>query len=83
MNRTMEKKPVDWLLEPDDIGVRYLALRDLIDADTKELATAKKQAHEKGQIAQVLSNMKKKGTGKNREQDTIPNTLERCGRLSY
>jgi hypothetical protein len=61
MSRTIEKKSVDWLLEPDDIGVRYLALRDLIDADTKELATAKKQVHEKGPIAQVLANMEDEG----------------------
>lgn len=61
MNRKTEKNPVDWLLEPDDIGVRYLALRDLIGADTKELATIGKQAHEKGQIAQVLANMENEG----------------------
>ena len=57
----MEKKPIDWLLEPDDIGVKYLALRDLLDADPKELAAAEKQAHGKGQIAQVLAKMEKEG----------------------
>jgi hypothetical protein len=61
MNREMERNPIDWLLEPDDIGVRYLALRDLVDADAKELAIARKQAHEKGQIAQVLAKMDKEG----------------------
>lgn len=67
----MENSPVDWLLEPDDIGVRYLALRNLVDADTNELATAAWQAHEKGQIAQILANMeneeywKKPGAGYN------------------
>ena len=61
MNEKIGKNSVYWLLEPDDIGVKYLALRDLIDADTKELATTKKQAHEKGQIAQVLANMKSEG----------------------
>ena len=61
MNRKMEKKPIDWLLEPDDIGVKYLALRDLLDADPKELAAAEKQAHGKGQIAQVLAKMEKEG----------------------
>ena len=61
MNRRMEKKPIDWLLEPDDIGVKYLALRDLLDADPKELAAAEKQAHGKGQIAQVLAKMEKEG----------------------
>ena len=61
MNRKMEKNPVDWLLEPDDIGVRYLALRDLNDADAQELAAAAKLAHAEGQIAQVLAKMEKEG----------------------
>lgn len=25
---------LEWLLEPNDIGVRYLALRDLVKTDT-------------------------------------------------
>ena len=53
--------PLDWLLEPDDIGVRYLALRDLVKADAAELATAKKKAHSSGPIATVLSKMDKNG----------------------
>ncbi|MFC1910830.1 nitrogen fixation protein NifH [Chloroflexota bacterium] len=57
----MEKNVVDWLLEPDDTGVKYLALRDLVDADAKEISTAKKQAHVKGQITQVLAKMNKDG----------------------
>jgi hypothetical protein len=61
MNRKTEKNPVDWLLEPDHIGVKYLALRDLVDAGAKELAAAEKQAHDKGQIAQVLAKMEKEG----------------------
>jgi len=61
MNSKMEKTPVDWLLETGDIGMKYLALRDLVDADAKELATVEKQAHDKGQIAQVMANMKKEG----------------------
>jgi hypothetical protein len=52
---------LDWLLEPNDIGVRYLALRDLVKADTAELATAKKRAHTSGPIAEVLSKMDKEG----------------------
>jgi hypothetical protein len=35
MNRNTEKNLIDWLLEPNDIGVRYLALRDLSSADAK------------------------------------------------
>ncbi len=54
-------KILDWLLEPTDPGVRYLALRDLVKADTKELAAAKKAAHTQGPIAEVLSNIDKEG----------------------
>jgi hypothetical protein len=52
---------IDWLLEADDIGVRYLALRDLIKADSRELNAAKKAAHTGGPIATVLSQMEKEG----------------------
>ncbi len=69
MNKTSENKEMgkpqksalDWLLEPDDIGVRYLALRDLVKADLKELAAAKKAAHQEGPIAAVLDKMDKEG----------------------
>ena len=57
----MEKNPVAWLLESDDIGVKYLALRDLVETGEKELASARQQAHEKGQIGQVLARMDKAG----------------------
>jgi hypothetical protein len=33
MSTKIDKISLDWLLEADDIGVRYLALRDLADAD--------------------------------------------------
>jgi len=52
---------LDWLLETDNPGVRYLALRDLIKAEGKELAAARKAAHEQGPIAEVLSKMDKEG----------------------
>jgi hypothetical protein len=55
------KDPVQWLLEPDDVGVRYLAMRDLVKSDAKELTMAKKKAHAEGPIALVLANMKKEG----------------------
>jgi hypothetical protein len=61
MSTKIDKNPVDWLLEPADIGVRFLALRDLVDADASDLADARKQAHLKGQIAQVLAGMEKEG----------------------
>ncbi len=57
----MAKQAIDWLLEPDDIGVRYLALRDLAKDDTGELAAAKKAAYTSGPIAAVLSKMDKEG----------------------
>lgn len=48
-----------WLLEPEDPGVRYLALRDLMDlpVDDPQLAEARQQAHASGPIAGVLAAM--------------------------
>ncbi len=57
----MEQNLVDWLLEPSDIGVKYLALRDLVERDEKELMTVKERAHTEGPIAQVLAKMNKDG----------------------
>ena len=52
-----------WLLESENPGVRYLALRDLFDLspDDKKLKTARMSAHKEGPIAEVLSHMKKDG----------------------
>ena len=52
---------LNWLLEPADIGVRYLALRDLVKADGRELQIAKNKAHQQGPIAAVLKEMNKEG----------------------
>jgi hypothetical protein len=54
---------VAWLLEKDDPGVRYLALRDLTDlpADSRELRAARKAAHRDGPIAAVLAAMDQLG----------------------
>jgi len=52
---------LQWLLEPKDIGVRYLALRYLAQADAGDLATASKKAHTEGPIVKVLDKMKKEG----------------------
>jgi hypothetical protein len=54
---------VSWLLEPDDPGVRYLALRDLLDrpADDAELAAARQAAHMQGPISTVLDAMAPQG----------------------
>jgi hypothetical protein len=53
--------PLEWLLEPDDIGVKYLAMRDLLKTSGKELLTVKKAAHTEGPIATVLAKMKDSG----------------------
>lgn len=52
-----------WLLEEDSPGVRYLALRDLLDlpADDPELFTARELAHRQGPIAAILANMDPQG----------------------
>ena len=52
-----------WLLEPDDPGVRYLAMRDLLDCspDDPELQAARRAAHEGGPIAGILDEMEEDG----------------------
>jgi len=55
--------PLPWLLEPQDPGVRYLALRDLLElpSDDPELMEARQAAHTLGPIAAILDNMHPKG----------------------
>lgn len=52
-----------WLLESENPGVRYLAMRDLLNlsADDKKLKSARKLAHKEGPIAHVLSKMDEEG----------------------
>ena len=54
---------VPWLLESEDPGVRYLALRDQLDLppDDKKVKSARKAAHKEGPIAQVLAEMNEEG----------------------
>lgn len=54
---------LSWLLEPENPGVRYLALRDLLDlhGDDPDLSQAKEIAHREGPIAAVLSAMHPEG----------------------
>ena len=59
-SKTM-KETIEWLLEPDDIGVRYLAMRDLVRTEARELTMVRKKAHTEGPIARVLANMNKEG----------------------
>ncbi|MFT3890870.1 MAG: hypothetical protein QM730_04485 [Anaerolineales bacterium] len=52
-----------WLLDSENLGVRYLAMRDLLDLspDDKNLKAARKLAHKEGPIAHVLSKMNEEG----------------------
>jgi hypothetical protein len=52
-----------WLLESDHPGVRYLALRDLLDLDPddRRRKSARKAAYKEGPIAEVLSHMNEEG----------------------
>jgi hypothetical protein len=52
-----------WLLEPENPGVRYLALRDLLERnyDNHELQTARELAHQEGPISIILNEMDEKG----------------------
>ncbi|GIK43541.1 MAG: hypothetical protein BroJett011_73740 [Chloroflexota bacterium] len=53
-----------WLLEADSPGVRYLALRDLLDCPegNPELAAARQAAHTQGPIAAILAEMNPAGS---------------------
>ena len=55
--------PMPWLLEKDHPGVRYLAIRDLMDLpeDDPERSQAKEAAHLQGPIAIILSHMHEQG----------------------
>ncbi len=54
---------VTWLLEPETAGVRYLALRDLLDCPphNPDLAEARAEAHRSGPIAVILAQMHESG----------------------
>lgn len=59
----VDQSVLDWLLEPEDPGVCFLALRDLVGKhkEDPELIEANRLAHEKGPIAHVLSYMQPEG----------------------
>jgi len=63
MNLVLNTAVLDWLLEPDDPGVRYLTLRDLIGLDgmNQELIHEKEKAHTLGPIAVILDAMNPDG----------------------
>jgi hypothetical protein len=64
--KVLKADPTDWLLEQDDAdtgsaGVRYLALRDIVEADEKEIKVAQRRAYREGPIARILENMAPEG----------------------
>jgi hypothetical protein len=63
MKPIMNDSVLEWLLQPEDPGVRYLALRDLvkIDAEDPVLISARREAHSRGPIAAVLGKMEPEG----------------------
>jgi hypothetical protein len=52
---------LNWLLESDSPGVRYLALRDLVESPKLELIKARNLSHRQGPISAVLSKMDERG----------------------
>lgn len=60
---SLNEKTMDWLLEEQDPGVRYLAIRDLfsVSIDDSELKKARLKAHQEGPIAKILSEMDQEG----------------------
>jgi len=59
----IKEETLSWLLEEDQPGVRYLALRDLLDIPETdpEYLKAQKRAHQEGPIATVLNEMNEHG----------------------
>ena len=55
--------PLSWLLEVENPGVSYLALRDLcdLDEDDPKLLNARERAHREGPIASILVAMEPEG----------------------
>ena len=59
----LQSDSLPWLLKSENPGVRYLALRDLLDLspDDKKLKAARRSAHKDGPIAEILSHMEEDG----------------------
>jgi hypothetical protein len=59
----LKSNSLPWLLEPESPGVRYLALRDLVESPPAgaALRAARKAAHQEGPIAAVLNAMDEAG----------------------
>jgi hypothetical protein len=50
----LRRSVIEWLTEPDQPAVRYLALRDLLGAGGRELREAKKEVGSAGMVLQIL-----------------------------
>jgi len=61
MNITTENELINWLLEPTDIGIRYLTMRDFLQTEPDIINTVRIAAHTEGPIAQVMKHMFKEG----------------------
>jgi hypothetical protein len=59
----LDETALNWLLEAEDAGVRYLALRDLTGkaAQDPELLAAREEAHRGGPINDILNGMHPEG----------------------
>ncbi|QRN82134.1 nitrogen fixation protein NifH [Chloroflexota bacterium] len=58
---TLSQETIHWLTEENTPGVRYLALRDLLETSQPELDKAAEAAHKNGPIATVLHQMAPEG----------------------
>lgn len=61
-HRAADDAALAWLLEDDEPGVRYLALRDLVKRPTAaDVEAAQRSAHTRGPIATILDHMHAEG----------------------
>ena len=58
---------VNWLLEPSQPAIRYLAMRDLLDANGGDLNDAQHEITSKGWVADILAEQKRGGYWVDRE----------------
>ncbi|MBG0787881.1 MAG: nitrogen fixation protein NifH [Anaerolineaceae bacterium] len=58
---SLSQETIHWLTEDNNPGVRYLALRDLLETSQPELTKAAEAAHQVGPIATVLDHMTNEG----------------------
>ena len=59
----LKADPLPWLLEEKDPGVRYLAMREILDHSENDpaLVSARQAAHKQGPIAAILAEMNPEG----------------------